>query len=59
MKNCNNCVFFECRKKQDLFMWIVRAPHGPSIKFRVLNGSFKLLLTCFTAMISRSGPSSP
>jgi ribosome biogenesis protein BRX1 len=39
MKSCNNCIFFECRKKQDLFMWVVRAPHGPSMKFRVLNGT--------------------
>lgn len=21
MKNCNNCIFFEARKKQDLYMW--------------------------------------
>lgn len=39
MKNCNNCIFFEVRKKQDLFMWLVKAPNGPSIKFQVLNGS--------------------
>ncbi|CAN0008858.1 unnamed protein product, partial [Phaeothamnion confervicola] len=37
MKSCNGCVFLECRKKQDLFLWIGRTPHGPSAKFQVLN----------------------
>ncbi len=22
MKSCNNCVFFEVRKSQDLYMWV-------------------------------------
>lgn len=39
MKNCNNCIFFEVRKKQDLFMWLAKAPNGPSVKFHVLNGA--------------------
>lgn len=37
MKNCNNCIFFESRKKKDLYMWLARAPEGPSIKFLVQN----------------------
>eukprot|EP00742_Colponemidia_sp_Colp-10_P003834 GILJ01004084.1.p1 GENE.GILJ01004084.1~~GILJ01004084.1.p1 ORF type:complete len:314 (-),score=45.24 GILJ01004084.1:20-916(-) len=37
MKSCNNCIFLESRKRQDLYMWISRAPSGPSIKFHVLN----------------------
>jgi ribosome biogenesis protein BRX1 len=37
LKNCNNCIFFEVRKKQDLYLWIAKVPHGPSIKFHVLN----------------------
>eukprot|EP00456_Euglypha_rotunda_P048389 TRINITY_DN3879_c0_g1_i11.p1 TRINITY_DN3879_c0_g1~~TRINITY_DN3879_c0_g1_i11.p1 ORF type:complete len:212 (-),score=36.09 TRINITY_DN3879_c0_g1_i11:308-943(-) len=37
MKNCNNCIFFEARKKQDLYMWIGRVPDGPSAKFLVQN----------------------
>eukprot|EP01122_Echinamoeba_exundans_P006347 TRINITY_DN1760_c0_g1_i1.p1 TRINITY_DN1760_c0_g1~~TRINITY_DN1760_c0_g1_i1.p1 ORF type:complete len:324 (-),score=70.30 TRINITY_DN1760_c0_g1_i1:27-965(-) len=37
MKNCNNSIFFEVRKKQDLYMWIAKAPNGPSVKFHVLN----------------------
>jgi ribosome biogenesis protein BRX1 len=34
---CNNVIFFECRKRQDLYMWIGKAPNGPSAKFLVLN----------------------
>ncbi|XP_038048506.1 ribosome biogenesis protein BRX1 homolog [Patiria miniata] len=37
MKNCNKCVFFECRKKKDLFMWFANVPHGPSAKFLIEN----------------------
>lgn len=37
LKNCNKCIFFEMRKKKDLFMWISCAPHGPSAKFLVEN----------------------
>lgn len=37
MKNCNNVTFFESRKKKDLYMWLTKAPEGPSIKFLVQN----------------------
>ena len=37
MKSCTTCLFFECRKKKDLFMWLVRSPSGPSVKFHVQN----------------------
>jgi len=37
MKNCNKCVFFEMRKKKDLFMWVSNVPHGPSARFMVEN----------------------
>ena len=37
MKSCNNCVFFEARKRQDLYLWVSKTPLGPSIKFNVLN----------------------
>lgn len=37
MKNCNNCVFLESRKKTDLYMWVARAPSGPSMRFHVTN----------------------
>lgn len=37
MKNCNKCIFFEGRKKKDLFMWLANVPQGPSVKFYVEN----------------------
>jgi len=38
MKNCNNIVFLECkRKRQDLFLWFAKTPNGPSIKFQATN----------------------
>ena len=30
-------MFFECRKKQDCYMWLAKTPSGPSIKFHVEN----------------------
>ncbi|XP_072018960.1 ribosome biogenesis protein BRX1 homolog [Amphiura filiformis] len=37
MRNCNKVIFFEARKKMDLYMWISNPPHGPSAKFLVEN----------------------
>lgn len=37
MKNCNKCIFFEAKKKMDLYMWISNCPKGPSAKFLVEN----------------------
>lgn len=37
LKSCNNVLFFESRKKQDLYMWLARVPSGPTMKFQVLN----------------------
>ncbi|XP_045153552.1 ribosome biogenesis protein BRX1 homolog [Echinops telfairi] len=37
MKNCNKCIYFEAKKKQDLYMWLSNSPHGPSAKFLVQN----------------------
>ncbi|XP_023684510.1 ribosome biogenesis protein BRX1 homolog [Paramormyrops kingsleyae] len=37
IKNCNKCIFFEAKKKEDLYMWISNVPHGPSAKFLVQN----------------------
>ncbi|KAG8599105.1 hypothetical protein GDO81_002877, partial [Engystomops pustulosus] len=37
MKNCNKCVYFEAKKKKDLYMWITNSPAGPSAKFLVQN----------------------
>ncbi|CAM6108815.1 unnamed protein product [Calypogeia fissa] len=35
LKGCTSCLLFECRKKKDLYMWISKAPSGPSAKFLV------------------------
>ncbi|KAF9154433.1 Ribosome biogenesis protein brx1 [Actinomortierella ambigua] len=37
LNNCNNCIFFEVRKRQDLYMWIAKTPNGPSMKFHIQN----------------------
>ncbi len=37
MKSCNNCLFFESRKKKDLYLWMSRVPNGPSVKFLMQN----------------------
>jgi len=37
LKNCNNCVYFENRKKKDVYMWVSKIPQGPSVKFLVQN----------------------
>lgn len=37
-QGCNNVLFFEARKHQDLYLWIAKSPDGPSAKFLVLNG---------------------
>ncbi|KAF4517542.1 hypothetical protein B566_EDAN005106 [Ephemera danica] len=37
MKNCNKCIFFECKKRQDLYMWMSNVPDGPAAKFLVQN----------------------
>ncbi|XP_063312914.1 ribosome biogenesis protein BRX1 homolog [Pelobates fuscus] len=37
MKNCNKCIYFEAKKKQDLYMWLSNSPQGPSVKFLVQN----------------------
>ncbi len=35
---CNNCIFFEQRTRHDLYMWLAKAPNGPSARFLVSNG---------------------
>ena len=37
LKSCNGCVYLEARKRSDLYMWVSRAPKGPSAKFLVQN----------------------
>lgn len=31
--NCNNILYFENRKHQDLYLWVSKNPNGPTIKF--------------------------
>lgn len=35
--NCNNIMYFEARKHLDLYLWISKAPNGPTAKFHVQN----------------------
>lgn len=37
LNNCNNCLYFETRKHQDMYMWMAKTPNGPSAKFAVKN----------------------
>ncbi|KAI9591570.1 Brix domain-containing protein [Syncephalis fuscata] len=37
LNNCNNCLFFEARKKSDLYLWMAKTPNGPTVKFHVQN----------------------
>ncbi|EPS63912.1 hypothetical protein M569_10869, partial [Genlisea aurea] len=32
---CSSCLFFECRKGKDLYLWMAKCPTGPSVKFLV------------------------
>lgn len=35
LKSCSSCLFFECRKAKDLYLWMSKYPDGPSVKFLV------------------------
>ncbi|KAG9236135.1 Brix domain-containing protein [Amylocarpus encephaloides] len=35
--NCNNVFFFEARKGKDLYLWISKAPNGPTVKMHMQN----------------------
>jgi ribosome biogenesis protein BRX1 len=37
MKSCNQVLYLETRKHQDLFMYLGKTPNGPSAKFQVVN----------------------
>lgn len=36
-KSCDTTVYFEARKKRDLYMWLSATPSGPSVRFHVVN----------------------
>ena len=35
--NCNNVMFFEARKGKDLYVWMSKAPNGPTVKMHLQN----------------------
>lgn len=35
--NCNNVLFFEARKGQDLYVWCSVVPNGPTVKMHLQN----------------------
>jgi len=37
LNNCNNVLYFEARKAEDLYLWASKTPNGPSVKFYVQN----------------------
>lgn len=37
MYNCNNVLFFEARKAKDLYLWMSKAPNGPTVKMHMQN----------------------
>lgn len=37
LNNCNNTLYFEARKHEDLYLWASKTPNGPSVKFHVQN----------------------
>jgi len=37
LKGCSTCIFFEVRKRRDLYMWLSKSPKGPTAKFHVVN----------------------
>ncbi|KAK2724556.1 hypothetical protein QYM36_001152 [Artemia franciscana] len=49
-RNCSKVLYFECRKKQDLYMWMSNVPSGPSAKFLIENihtsGELKMAGNC-------------
>jgi ribosome biogenesis protein BRX1 len=37
INSCNQVLYLECRKRQDLYLYLAKAPSGPSVKFHVVN----------------------
>ncbi len=42
--NCNNVFFFEARKGKDLYLWMSKAPNGPTVKMHMQNCNSSLIL---------------
>lgn len=43
--NCNNVLFFEARKGKDLYIWMSKAPNGPTVKMHLQNCAENSLAT--------------
>lgn len=43
--NCNNVFFFEARKGKDLYLWMSKAPNGPTVKMHMQNRTFPISIT--------------
>ena len=39
-QGCTSVLYFEARKHKDLYLWVAKAPQGPSVKFHVTNGGW-------------------
>ncbi|EKM82480.1 hypothetical protein AGABI1DRAFT_111094 [Agaricus bisporus var. burnettii JB137-S8] len=37
LNNCNNTLYFEARRHEDLYLWAAKTPNGPSVKMHVQN----------------------
>lgn len=37
LSGCTSCLFFEARKRKDLYLWMAKSGAGPSVKFHVKN----------------------
>ena len=37
LHSCNNAMYFEARRHEDLYLWLCRTPNGPSVKCHVQN----------------------
>ncbi|ETW86131.1 hypothetical protein HETIRDRAFT_308509 [Heterobasidion irregulare TC 32-1] len=37
LHNCNNTLYFEARRHEDLYLWAAKTPNGPSVKLHVQN----------------------
>ncbi|CAF3308652.1 unnamed protein product [Rotaria socialis] len=37
LRNCNKILFFDMKKKRDLYLWMASVPDGPTVKFLVEN----------------------
>ena len=54
LQGCSSVVFFEARKRKDLYLWVAKAPEGPSVKFHVENGEGRPFIAAVTAAMQRT-----